>query len=549
MLPFRFAVQLNKTASGPAWRDMARKVEGLGYSTLYIPDHFDDQYGPLVALTVAAEATTDLHVGSLVLGNDYRHPRRPGQGGSDARPLFRGPGRVRSGRGWMTSDYDQSGMSNDSPGTRIDRMMESLAIMKSLWTDGRATLAGQDYTVTDALGTPTPHQRPHPPVIIGGGGKRVLTFAGQEADIVGINPNLAAGYVGPEVAATTLVESYRQRVEWVRAGAGDRFDQLELQILTFFVQVVDNAAEVFEQMAPMSAPPRRWRRSPWPWWERWTRSSRRCSAAERRWGSPTSSYTRPSSMPSRRWWPSSPAPRVEHERIGVFGGTFDPIHTGHVETAEAVPPGSRLGPNAAGGGQRAVAEGGHSLVTPAEDRYAMVEAAVSGHPGLEPSRLEIERGGPSYTIDTVDELHRLDPTSELFLVVGADVVPDLPTWRNQAELAASVVLVVVDVPEPLGRSRRPNGMPSRCPCRPSTCRARSFVLAWERASRSAVWCLSRLSVAFAAEICTLRADERMDDAERERHGRGGYRARLSPRTSDLSLPPGRRRPVDGRYGQ
>jgi probable F420-dependent oxidoreductase len=251
MLPFRFAVQLNKAASGPAWREMARKVEGLGYATLFIPDHFDDQYGPLVALTVAAEATTDLRVGSLVFDNDYRHPVVLAKEVATLDLLSEGRVEFGLGAGWMTSDYEQSGLTIDPPGTRIDRMMESLAIMKSLWTEHRTTLAGDYYTVTDALGTPTSHRHPHPPVIIGGGGQRVLTYAGREADIVGINPNLAAGYVGPEVAATTLVESYRQRVEWVRAGAGDRFDQLELQILTFFVQVVDNAAEVFEQMAPM----------------------------------------------------------------------------------------------------------------------------------------------------------------------------------------------------------------------------------------------------------------------------------------------------------
>ena len=251
MLPFRFAVQLNKADSGPAWREMARKVEGLGYATLFVPDHFDDQYGPLVALTVAAEATTDLRVGSLVFDNDYRHPVVLAKEVATLDLLSEGRVEFGLGAGWMTSDYEQSGLTIDPPGTRIDRMMESLAIMKSLWTEHRTTLAGDYYTVTDALGTPTSRQHPHPPVIIGGGGQRVLTYAGREADIVGINPNLAAGYVGPEVAATTLVESYRQRVEWVRAGAGDRFDQLELQILTFFVQVVDNAAEVFEQMAPM----------------------------------------------------------------------------------------------------------------------------------------------------------------------------------------------------------------------------------------------------------------------------------------------------------
>ena len=74
MPPFRFGVQLSKADSAVAWRATARKIEDLGYSSLFIPDHFDDQYGPLVALTAAAEATTTLRVGSLVFDNDYRHP-------------------------------------------------------------------------------------------------------------------------------------------------------------------------------------------------------------------------------------------------------------------------------------------------------------------------------------------------------------------------------------------------------------------------------------------------------------------------------------------
>src|SRR5665213_2320051 len=160
MVPFRFAVQLNKADSAPAWRDLARKVEALGYSTLFIPDHFDDQYGPLVALTVAAEATTDLRVGSLVFGNDYRHPVVLAKEVATL-DLFSG-GRVELGlgAGWMTTDYEQSGLAHDSPRTRIDRMAESLAIMKALWSEGRVTLAGEHYAVTVALGTPTPHQRP-----------------------------------------------------------------------------------------------------------------------------------------------------------------------------------------------------------------------------------------------------------------------------------------------------------------------------------------------------------------------------------------------------
>jgi nicotinate-nucleotide adenylyltransferase len=133
-------------------------------------------------------------------------------------------------------------------------------------------------------------------------------------------------------------------------------------------------------------------------------------------------------------------------RIGVFGGTFDPIHAGHVEAAEAVHRALDLDRTLLVVANEPWQKEGTRSVTPAEDRLAMVVAATADRPGLEPSRLEIDRGGPSYTVDTVEELHRLYPGSELFLVVGADVVPDLRTWRREAALQESVVLVVVDRP-------------------------------------------------------------------------------------------------------
>jgi nicotinate-nucleotide adenylyltransferase len=133
-------------------------------------------------------------------------------------------------------------------------------------------------------------------------------------------------------------------------------------------------------------------------------------------------------------------------RIGVFGGTFDPIHAGHVEAAEAVHRALDLDRTLLVVANEPWQKEGTRAVTPAEDRLAMVVAAVADRPGLEPSRLEIDRGGPSYTVDTVEELHRLYPGSELFLVVGADVVPDLRTWHREAALRESVVLVVVDRP-------------------------------------------------------------------------------------------------------
>jgi len=249
MPPFRFGVQLSTATSGAAWRDTARRIEGLGYSTLFIPDHFEDQFGPLVALTVAAEATTTLRVGSLVFGNDYRHPVVLAKEVATLDLFSEGRFEFGLGAGWMTADYEQSGIGADPPGQRISRMAESLAVMKSLWATGEATYHGEFYRVTGAIGRPEPVQRPHPPIIIGGGGRRVLGIAAREADIVGVNPSLAAGAIGPEVLATTTAEYYHQRIEWIRQAAGPRFDQLELQCLTFLVQIVPNRDEAVAGLA------------------------------------------------------------------------------------------------------------------------------------------------------------------------------------------------------------------------------------------------------------------------------------------------------------
>lgn len=251
MRPFRFAVQVASADSGKAWRDRARRIEDLGYSTLYIPDHFGDQWGPIVGLTVAAEATTTLRVGSLVFDNDYRHPIVLAKELATLDLASEGRLEVGIGAGWMKTDYDESGMPYDNPGERIDRMVEGLAIMKQLWSEGTATFSGRHYTVTAAHGEPRPHSRPHPPIVIGGGGKKVLSYAAREADIIGVNPNLKAGYVGPEVLESTKPPYWKQRIEWIKAAAGDRFGDIELQVLTFFNQITDDRASVVATMAPM----------------------------------------------------------------------------------------------------------------------------------------------------------------------------------------------------------------------------------------------------------------------------------------------------------
>jgi probable F420-dependent oxidoreductase len=249
MVPFRFGVQLSNASSGASWREMARTVEDLGYSTLFLPDHFGDQFGTLVALTVAAEATTEMKVGSLVFGNDYRHPIVLAKEVATLDLMSEGRVEFGLGAGWMTTDYDQSGIPNDPPGVRISRMVESLSIIKSLWSTGTAMMAGEYYSINDAVGAPLPHSRPYPKIIIGGGGRRILGIAAREADIVGVNMSLASGHAGREVLDSATAEYFDQRIAWVREAAGDRFDALELQCLTFMVQIVPDRKDSIERLS------------------------------------------------------------------------------------------------------------------------------------------------------------------------------------------------------------------------------------------------------------------------------------------------------------
>src|SRR5438067_12499765 len=121
---FRFGIQISKGASGEDWIAKAKKIEELGYSTLFMPDHFDDQFAPMPAMAVAAAATTTLRVGSLVFDNDYKHPLVLAKEAATLDVLSGGRLELGLGAGWMRTDYEQSGLAYDPPGVRIDRMLE-----------------------------------------------------------------------------------------------------------------------------------------------------------------------------------------------------------------------------------------------------------------------------------------------------------------------------------------------------------------------------------------------------------------------------------------
>ena len=249
MRPFRFGVQSSTALGAASWRGHARKLEELGYSTLFMPDHFDDQWSPLVALTVAAEATSRLKVGSLVFDNDYRHPLVLARECATLDLVSEGRLEVGLGAGWLRSDYEASGIAYEGPGGRIARLEEAIRVVKALWSDECVDFDGTSYHLKGARCAPRPHTAGGPPLLIGGGGRRMLRLALRYADIIGVNALLTSGAVDAETVASVSAARFAERIEWLREAAGDRFGQLELQSLTFVTKLGPPKAETADELA------------------------------------------------------------------------------------------------------------------------------------------------------------------------------------------------------------------------------------------------------------------------------------------------------------
>ena len=247
---FRFGAQLHQPLPGLTWAESARRLEELGYSTLFLPDHFGEQLAPIAAMTAAAAATDTLRVGTLVFDNDYRHPVVLAKEMATIDLLFEGRCEVGMGAGWMRTDYEHSGIPMDRPGVRVDRLMEGAAIVKGLWSGEPVRHDGAHYTITDMVGLPTPNTPGGPPLLLAGGSPRMLRFAGAAADIVGVNPSIHSGEVDADAARDGLADRMDTKLGWVREGAGDRFDELEINAWVPVVAITDDAKAVAEMLAP-----------------------------------------------------------------------------------------------------------------------------------------------------------------------------------------------------------------------------------------------------------------------------------------------------------
>ena len=245
--PFRFGAGMPPVRSSAEWVDHARKVEDLGYSTMWQAQH--PAWGgmePTVALMAAAAATTRLRVASHVFTNDFHHPVLLAQAATSLDVLSDGRFEFGIGAGWLPADYETCGLPFDAPATRVARLEEAVRLIKGLWAPGRSPFMGDYYRATSPSPPLEPKQRPHPPIFIGGGGRRILTLAAREADIVGL---------GGE-PATATPELTSQRIAWIRQAAGTRFPELEIHVVVDGMLVTgdrrrgaDEVAHVFAAVA------------------------------------------------------------------------------------------------------------------------------------------------------------------------------------------------------------------------------------------------------------------------------------------------------------
>jgi probable F420-dependent oxidoreductase len=260
--PFRFGLQAFDGRSAAGWFDTVRRAEDLGYATLFTSDHYfgpgaiSESTGhrpvdlaPLTSIAMAAARSTTLRIGCRVFACDFHHPVVLAKEMATLDLLSEGRLEVGLGAGWVRDEYDGLGVPMERPGVRIAKLAEYVEVMRAHWSGEPIDVHGDHVSVSGFAGRPVPVQQPGPPIMIGGGAPRVLGLAGRCADIVSINFNNSTGKLGSASVASSGADETAQKVEWIRAGAGERFDELEIEIGAYFVAVGDGAPVMLDAMA------------------------------------------------------------------------------------------------------------------------------------------------------------------------------------------------------------------------------------------------------------------------------------------------------------
>lgn len=255
--PFRFGVQSYAPETAAGWRAQAQRAEELGFSTFSLADHIIGP-GPALTLTghpvqtvaaipamaVAAEATSTIRIGSRVLCVDYRNPVMLAKELATLDFFSGGRLELGLGAGWLENEYNAIGVPFETAGVRLDRLEETIALLRASFADGEVNQTGRHVHAVGFEAVPKPMQRPMPPLMIGGGSKRVLSIAGREADIVSLNFNNATGRLGAEGVGSSTAELTDQKIAWVKAAAGPRFGAIEFEIGAYFTVVTSDSAMV-----------------------------------------------------------------------------------------------------------------------------------------------------------------------------------------------------------------------------------------------------------------------------------------------------------------
>jgi probable F420-dependent oxidoreductase len=250
--PFRFGIINEQPLPGAAWRDHVRKIESSGFATLLLRDHivsdyFGDQYGPIAAMAMAAAFSERLHVGSLVIDNDYRHPAFLAKEATTIDALSGGRFELGLGAGWLRSEYEAAGIPFDPAGVRIDRLEEAIRIIKGLFAGETVDFEGKHYQVHGVQNFPPASRTGGPPLLIGAGQKRMLQLAGREADIIGLLTTSVASGVMVDDTSERTPAAVEQKLAWVREGAGERYAQLELSLIPTLI-ITDERRTRTEQL-------------------------------------------------------------------------------------------------------------------------------------------------------------------------------------------------------------------------------------------------------------------------------------------------------------
>jgi probable F420-dependent oxidoreductase len=266
--PFRFGAQATNAAGAREWRDTVRRVEDLGYTTLFLADHYlgpgpaqraartpRQDLAPIAAMAAAGAYSETLRIGCRVFCIDYHVPAVLAKEAATLDLLSDGRLELGIGAGWSDVEYDAMGLEFDRPGRRIAKLAEVVSLIKAHWQGDELDCSGEFVRVHGYSGRPRPvrtPQRPHPPIMIGGGGQRVLTLAGREADIVSMS---TVPFVARDAEGLAPQAVAQRRLGFVRAAAGERYGRLDIESSPYFTEITDDPESALARLAKSTGIP------------------------------------------------------------------------------------------------------------------------------------------------------------------------------------------------------------------------------------------------------------------------------------------------------